>query len=68
MKELTTLEKAEGWWVPRGLSYKGKEIKPGIFANCAGLTEKGKDELFEKIKREIGKEAEGLDCYEVIEV
>lgn len=68
MKELTTLDKAEGFWVPRGLFYKGKEVKPGIFANCTGLTEKGKKELFDLAKKEIGKEAKELSCYEVIEL
>jgi len=62
--ELVTVK---GHYTPEGLTYKGKKVRPGVFVNTTGKTEQEKDRLFERAKEELGKKAEGLECYEIID-
>jgi len=65
MKELKSVK---GHWVEEGRIYQGKRIRSGIFVEVSGKTEEEKDKLFELARKEIGREAEGLNLYEVIKV
>jgi len=62
------LKSVKGHWTPKGHVYQGKEIRSGIFVDCTGKKEKEKDALFEKARKEIGKEAKSLNDYEILKV
>ena len=57
-----------GHYTPKGLTYRGKRIRPGIFVNVTDVVEEEKERLFELAKEEVGEEAEKLDLYEVIDL
>ncbi len=63
-----TLTRVNGHWTPKGLAFRGKPVRSGIFVNTTGKTEEEKEKLFDLAKEELGEKAEGLDLYEVISV
>lgn len=68
MVDLNELKSVKGHWTPEGQVYQGKNIRAGIFVDCTGKSEKEKDAFFKKARKEIGKEAESLNDYEVLKV
>lgn len=63
MRELKNIK---GHFVEEGTICQGKKVRPGIFVNITGKTEREK--LFDLAKREIGIKAREFDLYEIIDL
>ena len=46
---------ANSYWVPEGLIYKGKTVRPGIFVNTTGKSKKEKGRAF-KLAKNVGRQ------------
>lgn len=68
VKSTRDLITVNGHYTPRGLTYRGKRIRPGIFVNVTAVAEEEKERLFDLAKQEVGAAAEELDLYEVIDL
>jgi hypothetical protein len=56
-----TLTRVKGCYTPEGLTYRGKRIRPGVFVNITGRSEKEKERLFALAREELGEQAKGLE-------
>ncbi len=56
-----TLTRVKGRYTPEGLTYRGKRIRPDIFVNVTGKSEKEKERLFALAREEIGEQAKDLE-------